>query len=87
MSYTLDQLIENGGGFVHQDTLEQARSEVNARDEEQRAVIQSLQAERDRLSEALMELANLVDDMRDGTYVAESFTTQPARRTLEETKS
>lgn len=30
MSYTLDQLIENGGGYVHQDILEQARAEVDA---------------------------------------------------------
>lgn len=30
MSFTLDQLIENGGGYVHQDTLEQVRDEVEA---------------------------------------------------------
>lgn len=30
MSYTLDQLIENGSGYVHQDILEQARAEVDA---------------------------------------------------------
>lgn len=39
-----------------------------------------------QLREALSELADLMDDVRTGDYRPDSFTTQPARIALEQTK-
>ena len=39
-------------------------------------------AEIERLRDALSELADLMDDVVAGTYMADSFTTQPARAAL-----
>jgi FtsZ-binding cell division protein ZapB len=41
-----------------------------------------LESQRDALAEALLELAELMDDIRAGTYEPDSFTTQPARAAL-----
>jgi hypothetical protein len=46
------------------------------------AEVSALEAERDALVATLAELADLMDDTRDGEYTPDSFTTQPARALL-----
>jgi len=47
-------------------------------------VIRRAASENDSLRDALSELADLMDDVVEGTYKPDSFTTQPARITLGE---
>lgn len=63
-----------------------ARSE-SARDVAQEVVRvwnehDALVEQRDSLASALSELADLVDEIREGNYTPDSFTTQPARIAL-----
>jgi hypothetical protein len=50
------------------------------------ALIGALADEVERLREALAELADLMDDVCDGKYQPDSFTTQPARAALGDTE-
>ncbi len=82
-----DEALNQLSSMTHAVQMLERQGARSQRVENERdKLIENLAVERDKLKEALEELADLMDAVVSKDYTPDSFTTQPARAALGETK-